>query len=471
MKPYRTLVFAEMVQESPLSTGGNSPHRLVDLPLSCDGRGRPVLRGTSLAGSFIASARRIFGKLPKAITDSFSGSGRSEALTPSAWRFTHAHPLTTGRESVFLQHVSIDPRTQAAKDDHLFSLEALPAGTRWNFDLEISPAEDQAFSEIEAMAAATLAEWCRPGGVRIGRGNNHGYGWCHLENLRIVRLGSAQASLWPDAFAPQRSPQEWGEYFREKDVPVLDLEALLAGFGQEARTARQEQCLLDLSGTLQVGERDDTFGQGYGLDSLSIGGHARLKSQAQDLFEHILTPLNIPFVTEENFDPDFTITALRDSEGKLAPYVPGASIRGVWRGMLSRHCQAMGHHSEILDALFGSTERAGQMSVGDATLVDEDWKLLWQQHVAIDEFSGGAYGAAKFDRLSIARARFQWQARIVGASQEEVERLAAPLIEMLGALGDGQLPLGGGVWRGHGHVRWQCHPSQIRTFGSPGGTQ
>lgn len=470
MKPYRTLVFAEIVQESPLSTGGNSPHGLVDLPLSCDGQGRFVLRGTSLAGSFLASARRIFGKMPKAITDDSSDSNKTEELMPSAWRFVHAHPLKTGIESAFFQHVSIDPRTQAAKDDHLFSLEALPAGTRWNFELEISPAEGHEFAELEAMAAATLAEWRRPGGIRIGRGGNHGYGWCHLENLHIVRLEKSHAFLWPDAFAPQHNPHEWGEYFRKQGAPVLDLDSFLADFGKEARTPRHEQCLLDLSGTLQVGERGDAFGQGYGLDSLSIGGHARLKSHSEDLFAHILPPQDILFEPED-FDPDFTITTLRAPDGNVAPYIPGASIRGVWRNLLYRHCQATGQNAEILAALFGSTEQAGKLSVADATLADDDWKLLWQQHVAIDEFTGGAYGAAKFDRLSIARAHFQWQAQIVGASREEVERLAAPLIEMLDALGDGHLPLGGGIWRGHGHVRWQYQTPQVRSFGSPGGTQ
>ncbi len=471
MKPYRTLIFAELVQESPLCTGGNRPHELVDLPLSRDGLGRPVLRGTSLAGSFVATARRLFGTLPRAITNEFSeGSGEDIKLLHSSWRFSHAHPLQAGAESDFHQHVSIDPRTQAAKDDHLFSLEALPAGIRWNFQLEISPSEVTAFSQLEAISAATLAAWQRHGGARIGRGNNHGYGWCHLENIHIFRLEAAHARLWPDAFAPERSPQQWVEYFRTQGAPEISLDDLLTSQSKTVSSPRHYQ--LELSGTLHVGERKDDFGSGYGIDTLSIGGHARMELQADKLLSHVIPTQGITF-DRDSFDPDFTITTAPTVDGNLEPFIPGASIRGAWRAMLYRHWQANGSNSDrktLLDTLFGSTELGGCLSVANATLDVNGYRLLWQQHVALDEFTGGVYESAKFDRLSVACALFTWQARIEGDSQEEVERLAAPLLEMLDALGNGQLPLGGGIWRGHGHVCWQRQEPQIRPVGNRGDT-
>lgn len=459
MTPYRTLVFARLVQESALNVGGNQPHQLVDVPLARDGLGRPVLRGSTLAGCFIATAKALAGTLPAAITSGGVSARHEDLPTPSAWRFAHAHLLDATPPTALCQHVSIDPRTLAAKDDHLFNLEALPPGTSWNFEMEIAPVDGVEFAELEALAAATLARWQQPGGARLGRGSRHGYGWCHLEDLAIVRLTASQARLWPDALAPARTATEWIEHFRAQQVEILGLADLLALHA--ARLPAQGRYVAELAGTLEVGERQDEFGKGYGLDTLSVGGHARLQLQAQEFFERIIRPPEIPFHADE-FDPDFTITALPGPDGKLTPYVPGASLRGVWRAQLMRHYRAQGRDRVLLDTLFGSTERAGRLSVADATLADDDWRLLWQQHVAIDELSGGAYGSAKFDRLCLARGRFRWRATIDAASEEEAKALAALLCELLKRLGEGHLPLGGGIWRGHGHIAWKLDHCTIR---------
>lgn len=458
MKPYRTIVFAEIVQESALAVGGNQPHGLVDTPLARDGNNRPVLRGSTLAGCFIATARRIAGTLPRAIT-----SDGNDGLIPSAWRFAHAHPLAGDPTTAFFQHVSIDPRTGAAKDDHLFSLEALPVGTRWNFELEIAPAPDTEFADLEALAAAVLAEWQRPGGARLGRGSRHGYGWCHLESIAIVRLDTRQAAHWPDALAPERSAREWIDALRAQGVCVLDLEQFRRQCGKAP--ALTNCCVAELVGHLEVGERQDEFGHGYGLDTLSVGGHARMQLKAQGFFSRVISPPAIPFRVEE-FDPDFAITAMPDANGQLTPYVPGASIRGVWRAALQRYFRANGEDAARLDELFGTTEKAGRLSVADAVPVGDDWRLLWLQHVAIDELTGGAYASAKFDRLCIARARFVWRARIEADDDDHARHLAEPLLKLLHESGDGHLPLGGGIWRGHGHVRWQSEGLRVRALGA-----
>ncbi|HNQ49644.1 MAG TPA: RAMP superfamily CRISPR-associated protein [Hydrogenophilus thermoluteolus] len=466
MNPYRTLVFAHLVQESPLNVGGNAPHGLVDIPLARDGKGRPVIRGTTLAGCFINTARALAGHLPPALTFKSTeqrNPGEQTAPVPSAWRFSHAHPIGTAH-TAFFQHVSIDIRTQAAKDDHLFSIEALPPGVCWNFEMEIVPTAEADFAELEALAAATLNRWQQPGGARLGRGSRHGYGWCHLEEIAIVRLDTRHIHLWPDAFAPARNSSEWVAYFRGQGVEVLDLPAFLALHAD--RLPQSRRYIAELTGTVQIGERQDPFGKGYGLDTLSIGGHARLYAQAQEFFDHIIAPPDIAFQVQ-TFEPDFVITALPEPDGKLIPYVPGSSIRGVWRAQLTRHVRAQGGDTTLIETLFGSTERAGRLSIADATLANDDWKLLWHQHVAIDELTGGAYGSAKFDRLSIARARFHWRATIEAESEQEARKLAEPLCQMLQTLGDGHLPLGGGIWRGHGHVTWNLDACTIRPMSTP----
>lgn len=446
---YLTLVFAEIVQESPLSTGGNRPHELVDSPLALDGKNRPVLRGSSLAGCFISSARALLGQLPNSIT----GEATSDSLTPSSWRFAHAHPARGNEPTNFYQHVSIDRRTQAAKDDALYNLEALPSGTRWPMCLEILPGLADNMALHEAYAAAVLQQWSQSGGIRLGKGGGHGYGWCHLENITILRLSKEHALLWPNAWGHQRSPSEWVEDLKKAGVPSTTVSDLLQKHAS-LLPAQAGPYSIQLSGDIIIGERKDSFGQGYGVDSLSLGGHARLDLNAQSLHPKVIPPRNIPFPLDK-FKPDFTINIDSPAPGaQPVPVVPGASIRGVWRNLLERRAKAGYIEQALVDALFGSTEKAGCLSVAPATLVDDQWRLFWQQHVAIDELTGGVYGSNKFDRMAIADARFRWRACVSADTQEQAEVFANLLGDLIVQQGDGHLPLGGGVWRGHGHVRW-----------------
>ena len=92
MKSYRTIFTGNLVQQSALSVGGNEPSGVVDSPCCSDGLGRPTLRGTTLAGALIATARKIVEKLPGGITvDDHQHTSTSE-FALSAWRFFNAHP-------------------------------------------------------------------------------------------------------------------------------------------------------------------------------------------------------------------------------------------------------------------------------------------------------------------------------------------------------------------------------------------
>jgi CRISPR/Cas system CSM-associated protein Csm3 (group 7 of RAMP superfamily) len=483
---YRTLIAGDLVQESALTTGGNRPHGLVDLPLARDGAGRPVLPGSTLAGVFIHTARRFLGRdVPAEIS---SGEGN---IVPSRWRFEHGHPQNQKVEPVFCQHVTIDHRTGAAADDHLFNLEAVPRGHRWNFFMEIVPQpgdEEDEIRRLEALTLPVLREWSRLGGCRLGRGSRHGYGWLHLENLRVFRLSTTQATRWPNnAEIDYRDAGKLAEYFKQHGIQELDLAAFAAHCAPaldelDARPAT----VIELAGTLEAGVRKDDFGADYGLDSLSIGGHARLLTQAGRWYEdekHLNRPQDIE-LKEKDFNPAFFITAHERPDGGLEPYIPGASIRGVWRAALSRALRARGiavrnpggpdkflknDERSPVDWLFGDTTQAGVLSLADAYPTDDDWLLAWQQHVAIDELTGGAYESSKFDRLALLGARFAWRARIDMDNLVEANDLAQDIEKLIDILGRaGHLPLGGGQWRGHSHVSWQMNPRSTRLLGDSG---
>lgn len=480
---YRTIIAGDLVQESALSVGGNQPHGLVDMPLARDGRGRPVLRGSALAGAFIDTARRILGRN---IPDVISHAGTDEKHTgPSRWRFEHSHPRGTVA-TVFHQHVSIDQRTGASADDQLYNLEAVPRGQRWAFCMEVAPRtgdDSVAVRGMEALVVPVLHEWSRPGGCRLGRGGRHGYGWLHLDNVRIWRLTREHAPQWPNAELDIHDTTALANYFAAHRIESLDV-AAYAGLmqGAVAELGCKPATVIDLAGMLVAGEREDEFGAGYGLDSLSVGGHARLANQTSRWHGRVNQPRGISLNVEE-FEPDFVITADERPDGTLEPYVPGASLRGVWRSAMSCGLRAQGVDvrnpggpnrfagsgiMNLVDRLFGDTGRAGLLSLADAHLADNDWLLAWQQHVAIDELTGGAFESHKFDRLALLRARFGWRARIDTIDAGEAAELAAHIQELLSALGNTRhLPVGGGQWRGHGHIQWELKETSTRKLGDP----
>lgn len=466
--PYRTLFAGELVQASALTVGGNRPHELADAPLARDGSGRATLRGTALAGSLLATARKLYGDLPIEITGGIARNG----VRGSAFRLFNSHPITP-TQTAFFQHVGIRQATGAAATDHLHSLEALPRFTRWSFLLEVDTRNGG--KEAERIATGALREWLR-GRCRLGRGGNHGYGWLKLEGLCAWRLDSRHVDLWPDSTLADHKPAALASHFAKHIEPLkfTELDNLPATHAWYA---------MDITGFLIVGERDDDFGTGYGVDTLSIGGHARLELDAGWAYAHMPKPKGFDLELED-FNPDFCIATAPDDHGRPTPYIPGAALRGALRHALTRQLRAAAKHvpvrdpcgpgkheahdaNNLIDTLFGSTERAGALSVGDA-YPDGDFRTLWQQHHAEDEFAGGVYGSGKFDRLALVSGKFRLQMRIEGPNLKKLEEVSKPLLDLLHALGGTrQLAVGGGQWRGHGHLGWQLdEPPKIYGYGS-----
>jgi hypothetical protein len=80
--------------------------------------------------------------------------------------------------------------------------------------------------------------------------------------------------------------------------------------------------------------------------------------------------------------------------------------------------------------------------------------LAWLQLHAEDEFAGGAFGSAKFDRIAVMNGTFRFKMVLEGASNAERNALEK-VLELARA---GQIGIGGGQWRGHGWVRWTAIP-------------
>lgn len=434
--PYRTLFVGTLVQESFLSVGGtDDPDTTVDSPLCRNGESRPTLRGTSLAGALVATLRRCLKPIPVPAAISGSDDGRQ----PSVWRFFNSHPAGK-HPSAYRQHVAIDERTGAAATGALFNVETLPPGTRWPFLLEVDTARDASAADH---AREALGHWAA-GRCLIGREVARGLGWMRLDDLREYRLTDDQRDRWPCARKADRYPAYIEETFGACRHSVAAASHPLPDW-------------IELTGTLSAGEQDD----GWGIDSLSIGGHAT-EELAASWSDHYLAPDGMQDPAKA-FDPDFAIVTFEtnDEHGKTArlPYIPGSSLRGPLRHALARLCRARGEDVDLVKSLLGSLEKNAKR-VNSAKLLicdalpdaDAEIRLAWMQHHAEDEFTGGAYGPAKFDRVAVMQGRFAWRMVLEEASEGE----KAAFLDVLKLALAGQLGIGGGQWRGHGWLKWHC---------------
>ena len=432
---YRSLFLGTLVQESFLSVGGSDdPNTTVDSPFCQDGQGRPTLRGSGLAGALIATLRRLRRAMPVPVPATLSGS--ADGRQPSVWRFFNSHPAA-GITPAYRQHVAIDPRTGAAATGALFNVETLPPGTRWPFLLEVDTCQDAAAADL---ACEALSHWVA-GRCLLGREVARGLGWMRLEDLRQYRLTSQDIDQWPNAKKAGDYPAYIKQTFKTFE-PVPASTVALPGW-------------LEISGTVSAGERQD----GYGIDSLSIGGHAS-EELAAAWNQHYLAPDGMR-EPAKSFDPDFAIVTfeVKDAQQQVVrlPYIPGSSLRGPLRHALARLRKARGAQDPdtLVTSLFGTVDRSARLLIRDALpdLGKEAPKLqlAWMQHHAEDEFAGGAYGSAKFDRVAILQGRFRWKMVVEDPSEDE----EAVLKNLFALARAGQIGIGGGQWRGHGWLNWQ----------------
>lgn len=432
---YRTLYLGTLVQESFLSAGGtDDPDTTVDSPFCRDGQGRPTLRGSGLAGALVATLRRICDQQGMAVPTMISGSDKGRQ--PSVWRFFNSHPLHEPHPA-YRQHVAIDHRTGAAATGALFNVETLPPGTRWPFLLEVDTSR---FPDAASLAREALAHWVA-GRCLIGHDVARGLGWMRLEGLREYPLRVADhLQLWPHAT-------------RADEYPAY----IAATFGDYSEVPAAKDTLpgwLEISGTVSAGERED----GYGIDSLSIGGHAS-EEIAAAWDSRFLAPDGMTEQAAKNlFDPDFAVVTW-EREGQRLPYIPGSSLRGPLRHALARLLREGGRDQKVVEDLFGSSDpgatasSSAKLLIRDALPVEDPnhpMRLAWLQHHAEDEFTGGAYESSKFDRVAVMEGRFAWKMVLEGVNREERQALS----RLFDLARQGQIGIGGGQWRGHGWLRW-----------------
>jgi len=474
-KPYKTLFTGILRQKTAFSIGGNTPHGDVDSPLALDGKGEPVIRGTGLAGALIAQARRLFLEIPANITE--GSPGRQPKRRPndpkmheSVWTFHHAHLIDEQYVTEIRDGVGIRHNTGAAAKGLKFDVEIIPAGAQWRFLLEVEDYLDTPCYSAASIAAHSLAHWQKL--ALLGRDVARGLGWMALEHAQVVLLSADQATLWPDS---TRDPHEkLAELLDDPEKHNAGIQMMtLQGYLDSRAHAPPDKACFDTAGNMEIHVQPDQSngGEAWGLEMLSIGNSG--KTDNTDFWQAARTRMIKPYGQhgyaspgDENFDPDMAIAWSRVN-GEIQPIIPGSSIRGVLRSVLSALARRRGE--EVWDPnsnmtvkedgafilmSFGHTARSARLLISDAMLIDDHWRVAVLEKHAEDELTAGAYASSKFNRAALVDGVFAFEYFIEADTQDQKEQFES-LLKKAWTLGaQGFLPLGGAVNRSMGWVTW-----------------
>jgi CRISPR/Cas system CSM-associated protein Csm3 (group 7 of RAMP superfamily) len=475
--PYRTIIVGKLVQDSALAVGGNG-QGFADAPLARDGQGRVVLRGTTLAGALVATARCVFGEVSPRIS--------GEAGGDSVWRVLDAHPIGDARPPVELrQSVGLRQKTGAAARGALHDLEVIPRGCAWRLCLEVDTSREPGAAGV---AAAALDEWAL-GRCWLGRDVARGLGWLTAKDLQAVTLDAGAVNRWPRS---DREPLAIvDELLKEQRKEGKDGPATFEGL--RCPPAKPTRVYVSYTVKIAVGEPGEDQ---WGLDALCVGGQTATSASKEDWSGRLLHPQGLGAAKSlAAFDPDATFALTRPvGQERAEPLLPGGGLRGALRSSLSGLARARGDEvrdpnverpedepKNPIERLFGTLKRSARLLVRDAHLVaPAEWTAAWLQHHAEDEFTQGVFESSKFDRVALVKGTFE-TTLVIEADPEEKSASAAVLSEAVD--GDentacwreksasaavlsealepalqlarlGHLPLGAGRWRGLGWARW-----------------
>jgi hypothetical protein len=308
-----------------------------------------------------------------------------------------------------------------------------------------------------------------------------------LTELHALPLGLDDLDRWPDSrMTPDAVIERLSRDLADRVVPSR---RFTAAFHLDRLDRRRAGWLLELEGRLRVGQAPD----GYGLDALSVGGHAAIDNLAQrseqrgSLEDHLLPPDGMkPDAWCAGLEPDFSIVLTRDGAGRLRPLLPGSGLRGALRHALSRRLNAAakrggvarrpiqdpnegvrgkGAPEDPVEALFGYMTRGARLLVADAGLEGDDWQAALLQHHAEDEFSGGVFASSKFDRIVLIEGAFRWRIVVETDDRVAAEKARKALEPLLIQGMQGHLPVGGGRWRGVGWPTWTVERCSVSRLG------
>lgn len=463
---YRTIFMCTLEQRTALSNGGTDEDSPWDMPLTLDGEGQPVLRGRSLAGALVATAR-TFLDVPPEISicpEDLVEFGRgSAAHAPSLWEVWNGRLFTGGS---FTSSPPLEVRvgnavrhdTRASASKALLDVEVLPRGGLWRFLLEVRHPSSGAGDAAAAVAALALSEWTYER-CWLGRKVARGLGWCRLQQCEVLELPRTESAVdsWPDSSLRDLGAtwKRLTELQSRKVAPQARTLSQCLNDAQFMRGAPRRSPVrafvrwtlsLEAGPYIPEGTNESPGDRVYGLDAISVGGHDGAMVEAAEIGdEHLLRAGEQPWESFATaFDPDFMVATCPVSGGGLSrvePFVPGSAIAGAWRHPAARAARRDGE--AVLDpstgqrygrrgqpapetigldsvtALFGHASSdaeqpaslASSLLVSDAhmALSAKDWKMALLEKCSLSEFDQSALSGAKFNRTAVTDATWNFE--------------------------------------------------------------
>lgn len=432
-----------------------------------NGKGNPVLRGSSLAGVLRNAWRQHLGvenhapditaldKAPE-VTHWFGASAEHDGDVESRLWVSDCI-LDTGQTGADATERTHHLRTHHLRDRHLgrvadgglFGLEACPPGTTtslvlWLTDDHSAPAGIPSGEDLLQGLAAALKT-----GLLVGGNSNRGIGLAELEGeVRVRRWNRADLDACADLLDTKRA---W-----------LDKEALPGGEVLERSAPSSTQLRISLA--LQVPRGQDILvGDGQGLDAESEPQRVtaadgqdywRLPgSSLRGLFRSYITHL----AAREGKTVADSLAKHRKRKGKT---VSGDALGWLFQekedGKRVAHPEL--HDTHPVASLFGSLHKAGRLHIADAfcKVSQGETEKQKRMHVAVDAISGGAVEHLLFDNFVLtAPASFDVTVLVDNPTDDDARWLA----QSIRALDAGYLRVGSS--KSAGRLELGCPPAAI----------
>lgn len=509
---YKTLFFGELKQLTDLSIGGTDLISDVDMPMVLDGKQRPVLKGTSLAGALLYTLRKLGYKIPPelAIDTEFEGEYLKQNKTKntpskrpvleSLWSINNAY-LQSRSDPVYQlrQYVKIDPASGAAENGSLFDMQVICAPNTWFLWIEVDTYayerlnhhfKDQFPLSPEDLIAIALLNWQKEG-VMLGRRSVAGTGWFTLDTLHTLRLDTRAFELWPDNALQTRIASTYSDPLlklqNNEGTTLLDSTDLeqeittrLKGLTAQDLASTSFQYVLpthkpslntplraEYHITFTAGPRKDEEGNEWGLDGFMIGGHEAMDLDAtidfSDSTDSNKSKWQKQFHWPSGYACDVDSSRSTDLPDNFFvydiykdPFIPGSSIRGILHHQIRRQTSHEADQDTILSTLFGSTDQSSRLFIKDATLKEKgNWKGLIFHNHAEDDFTAGPYESSKFVRCSIVEGCFHGEIVLEADDQKTFTQQKQWLESALKLGTHNQLAIGSKQWVDSGWLRWE----------------
>jgi CRISPR/Cas system CSM-associated protein Csm3 (group 7 of RAMP superfamily) len=432
----RIVIEGDLILLTPAHLGngeGATVDELVDMTLLLDplaegeGRERPLLTGTTIAGalrSYLREREHGFG-------------GRAEAASLSSLLFGGQKGDNDGEQSRLIvddaisaqcgielrDGVSLEGKTRTAAEKAKFDLQLWEAGTIFplRFELIIDPEVDPKPDSPNIRQALTTAlAGLTNGEITIGARKQRGYGRVTVRNWRLREYDLKRVN---DLLSWIR---DGGASLCDADsITTEDLTARLGGVITDHRNQLAVSAVFSLNSSLLIRAGGGKSDQG----------------------------------------PDMAHLQSRQADGRMAPVLSGTSLAGAIRNRVETIINTLAPQktTNIIKNLFGDTGQASRLMVSEQP-IENGVNNLVQNRVAIDRFTGGARETALFNQQPVfgdEETHLTINLRLINPADHEIGLILLALKD----LWTGDLPLGGEQSVGRGRLKGRHATINLRQAG------